>query len=51
MLYAGTATRVIALVARDKRGLKLALTVAKAVTTWRLVARDGQLVGQWLNAA
>jgi predicted metalloprotease with PDZ domain len=51
LLYAGTATQVIALVARDKRLLKLALTLPKAVTTWRLVARDGQLVGQWLNAA
>jgi S1-C subfamily serine protease len=51
LLYAGTATQVIALVARDKRLLKLALTLPKTVTTWRLVARDGQRVGQWLNAA
>lgn len=50
LLYAGTATKIGALVARDKRLLKLSVTLPKAVTTWRLAARDSKLVGQWLNA-
>ena len=50
LLYAGTATKIGALVARDKRLFNLTLTLPKAVTTWRLVARDSKLVGQWLNA-
>ena len=50
LLYAGTATKVGALVARDKRLLKLSLTLPKSVTTWRLVARDSKLSNQWLNA-
>jgi predicted metalloprotease with PDZ domain len=49
LLYAGTATKIGALVARDKRLLKLSLTLPKAVTTWRLVARDSKLSTQWLN--
>ncbi len=49
-LYAGTATTLVALVARDKRLLKLPLMLPKASTTWRLTARDSQLVGQWLNS-
>ena len=49
LLYAGTATKIGALVARDKRLLKLSLTLPKSVTTWRLVARDSKLVNQWLN--
>ena len=49
LLYAGTATKIGALVARDKRLLKLSLTLPKSVTTWRLVARDSKLVSQWLN--
>ena len=51
MLYAGSATKICVLVARDKRLLKLPLTLPKLVTTWRLAARDSQLIGQWLNAA
>jgi predicted metalloprotease with PDZ domain len=50
LLYAGAATKIGALVARDKRLLQLPLTLPKSVTTWRLVARDSQRVGQWLNA-
>ena len=50
LLYAGTETKMVALVARDKRLVKLTLTLPKAVTTWRLVARDRKLVGQWLDA-
>jgi len=50
LLYAGNATQLIALVARDKRILKLKLALPPSVTTWRLAARDSQLVGQWLGA-
>jgi len=50
LLYTGTAIKIGALVARDKRLLKLSLTLPKSVTTWRLVARDSKLVGQWLSA-
>jgi predicted metalloprotease with PDZ domain len=49
LLYAGTASQVGALVARDKRLMQLALTLPKSVTTWRLAVRDAPLVGQWLN--
>jgi predicted metalloprotease with PDZ domain len=48
-LYAGTALKVGALVARDKRLLNLSLTLPKSVTSWRLVVNDNILVGQWLN--
>jgi predicted metalloprotease with PDZ domain len=47
-LYAGTQARVKALVARDKRLLRLTLTLPRAVKTWRLAARDAQLVTGWL---
>jgi len=50
LLYAGPATKIGALVARDKRLLKLSLTLPKSVTTWRLVARDSKLLDQWLSA-
>ncbi len=49
LLYAGTKTRIGALVARDKRLLKLSLTLPKSVTSWRLVLRDNQVAGHWLN--
>jgi predicted metalloprotease with PDZ domain len=49
LLYAGAATKIGALVARDKRLLTLSLTLPKSVTTWQLVARDSQLANQWLN--
>jgi len=48
-LYAGHATQVQALVARDKRLLKLSLTLPKDTTTWRLLARDSKLVANWLG--
>jgi predicted metalloprotease with PDZ domain len=50
LLYAGMATKVSALVARDKRLLKLSLTLPKSASTWRLVARDSKLASQWLNS-
>ncbi len=50
LLYAGTESKIGVLVSRDKRLLKLSLTLPESVTTWRLVARDNNLVGQWLNS-
>ena len=49
-LYAGTATKIGALVARDKRLVKLALTLPKAITTWHLVAKDKARVSAWLSS-
>jgi predicted metalloprotease with PDZ domain len=49
-LYAGTANKIGALVARDKRLVKLTLTLPKAVTTWHLVAKDKALVSAWLSS-
>jgi predicted metalloprotease with PDZ domain len=48
-LYAGTHRKVTALVARDRRLLRLELTVPQAATTWRLVLRDAQLAQAWLG--
>ena len=47
--YAGNATQVQALVARDKRLLRLALTLPKAEKTWRLAVRDPAAVAGWLG--
>ena len=47
-LYAGKAPRVTALVARDKRLLRLPLKVPAAATTWRLAVRDAAKVSAWL---
>ena len=49
-LYAGHATKVGVLVARDKRLLKLSLKLPQT-TTWRLVARDSQRLSKWLGHA
>ena len=49
LLYAGTATTVGVLVARDKRLLKLTLHLPPAVTTWRLAVRDAQRLSAWLG--
>jgi predicted metalloprotease with PDZ domain len=53
-LYAGgqspsAAKTVQAIVSRDKRLLKLPLTLPKGVTTWRLVA-NGDVVSRWLKS-
>ncbi|WP_309682350.1 peptidase M61 [Polaromonas sp.] len=48
LLYAGTAQQVTALVARDKRLLRLTLTLPPAETTWRLTLQNAALVDQWL---
>ncbi|WP_427915631.1 M61 family metallopeptidase [Ramlibacter sp. MMS24-I3-19] len=47
-LYAGTHRRVIALVARDRRLLRLELHLPAAATTWRLVLRDTARAQPWL---
>ena len=51
LLYAGKATRVQALVARDKRLLQLPLTIPADVTTWRLVLKDVDLLDRWLDGS
>ena len=47
-LYAGTAKKMIALVSRDKRLLRLELTMPHALTTWRLTVQDAARLEQWL---
>ena len=49
MLYAGSAKKVIALVARDKRLMRLELTLPPALTTWRLAVREAARVNDWLD--
>ncbi len=50
-LYAGRARRVTALVARDKRLLRLPLLLPTrdAGTAWRLTVDDARALGSWLN--
>ena len=48
-LYVGAATKVGALVARDKRILKLSLKLPAPATRWCLAVGDKKLVGQWLD--
>lgn len=47
-LYAQAGKKLVALVARDKRLLRLPLTLPASSTTWRLAVRDAALTGQWL---
>ena len=47
-LYAGGHKKVTALVARDRRLLRLELNLPAAVTTWRLVLRDAARAQPWL---
>jgi predicted metalloprotease with PDZ domain len=46
--YAGDHKKVTALVARDRRLLRLELALPAAVTTWRLVLSDAARVRPWL---
>ena len=48
LLYTGTAKKVIALVSRDKRLLRLELTLPAPATTWRLAIKDAAKVEAWL---
>ncbi|RYY97271.1 MAG: hypothetical protein EOO24_20040 [Comamonadaceae bacterium] len=49
LLYAGTQRKFTALVARDRRILRLDLTLPAAATTWRLVLRDAAKAQAWLG--
>ena len=49
LLYAGDARQVTALVARDKRLMRLALTLPPAQTTWRLAVGNEARVNEWLD--
>ncbi len=48
LLYAGQAKKVIALVSRDKRLLRLELTLPPPLTSWRLMAQDAAKIDLWL---
>jgi predicted metalloprotease with PDZ domain len=48
LLYAGTATHLTALVARDRRLLRLPLALPAASTTWRLAVQDTPALDAWL---
>jgi len=50
VLYAGQHKKVTAIVARDRRLLRLELNLPPAVTTWRLVLRDAARAQPWLAA-
>jgi predicted metalloprotease with PDZ domain len=43
-----TGKEFTALVSRDKRLMRLPLTLPANITTWRLAVRDAALTGQWL---
>ncbi len=49
LLYAGTANKITALVSRDKRLLRLPLSIPAAATTWRLDIADVKKVERWLS--
>ena len=49
LLYAGDAKKVIALVARDKRLMRLELTLPPALTTRRLAVKNEARVNEWLE--
>jgi len=50
-LYLGDAKRCTALVARDRRLLKLPLAMPSGNTTWRLLAQDAAKLAKWLAPA
>ena len=50
LLYAGNQRKLIAIVARDRRLLRLELNLPAAATTWRLVLRDEARARPWLSA-
>ncbi|MBC5785174.1 M61 family metallopeptidase [Ramlibacter sp. USB13] len=49
MLYIGSHRRVTAIVARDRRLLRLDLAIPASVTTWRLVLRDPARAQTWFG--
>jgi len=50
-LYLGPQKKMTALVARDRRLLRLPLQLPSGVSTWRLAAHDGARLGRWLGTA
>ena len=48
-LYAGDAKKVIALVSRDKRLMRLELTLPPLLTTWRLAVKNEARINEWLE--
>jgi predicted metalloprotease with PDZ domain len=51
LLYAGQQRKLRALVARDKRLLRLELTLPEKASTWRLAITDAVLLTRWLKGA
>ncbi len=51
LLYLRPGEKCLALVARDKRLLRLPLTLPPAATTWRLTAKDSVVLDRWLDAS
>lgn len=49
LLYAGAHRKVTAIVARDRRLLRLELAIPGSVTTWRLVLRDPARAQTWFG--
>jgi predicted metalloprotease with PDZ domain len=50
LLYAGNHKKLTAIVARDRRLLRLDLNLPTVATTWRLVLRDTSRAQPWLSA-
>jgi predicted metalloprotease with PDZ domain len=50
-LYLGEHRKMVAIVARDRRLLRLPLTLPEGMTTCRLFAKDAALLGRWLAPA
>jgi len=50
-LYLGAQKKLTAIVARDRRLLRLSLELPTGMTTWRLFAKDAALLGRWLTGA
>ncbi len=48
LLYCGSVTKMVALLARDKRLVRATLTLPNAVSTWQLVLRDRTRADVWL---
>ena len=48
-LYAGSAKKVTALIARDQRLLRLELVMPPSMSTWRLIVKDAALLERWLT--
>lgn len=49
-LYLGPQKKMTALIARDRRLMRLPLTMPTGVTTWRLFAQDAAKLSAWLAA-